>query len=101
LTLAQADPSHRQRRQVPARCARNAERLVVVYLMARAAPHRRHATTVDATLHVHEMCVAIIALRRPVAARMAVNATQALQHWCYGLEQRAGVGCAALRHTLI
>src|SRR5258706_775676 len=72
-------PRHRLRRDMPQRVARNAGLLIVRALVAGRAAHGDRALVVGTADHQRRMRMTVIALRRPLADRMAIQATWVLQ----------------------
>ena len=72
-------PGHDVRRDMPERVTWNARRLVVRGLVAGGATHPDGALVVGAAHHEGEMRMNVGALRRPLADRMAIQATRMLE----------------------
>jgi len=51
-----------------------------VLLVAGGTAHGRHSPVVLPALNIHQVNVAIISLSRAIIARVAIEATRALQH---------------------
>jgi hypothetical protein len=61
------------------RCSGHPGAIIVVFLVAGGAAHRRQAPVIGPTLDIHQMDVAVVALRGPITAWVAVHASRALQ----------------------
>src|SRR5258706_9751751 len=82
-------PCHRLRRDMPKGVSRNARGLIVRALMAGRAAHADSALVVRAAYHQRGMRMSVVALGRPFADGMAIQAARMLKNANRLDEQRA------------
>src|SRR5205814_398718 len=87
LTERSGLPRHRLRRDMPRRVSRNARGLVVRILMAARAAQADGALVVGAADHQRRMRMAVVALRRALADRMAIQTARMLEN-AAGLDEQ-------------
>ena len=80
LSVGQPFPGHVDRRELPVLCAGHARSFLVVFLMARAAPHTRRPAIVRASRHSIVVNALFVTLMRRVAARVTVDAAWTAQY---------------------
>src|SRR5258705_8924760 len=90
-------PRHLTRRQVPQRMAGHTGGREVCGLMARGTAERDRSLVVESADHQRRMRMLVLSLTRPVAGRMAIEASRMLKHPTGLDEERAGaVGLIAV-----
>ncbi len=97
VTRRKPEPPHAGRRQSPVGRPRNDRQIAVLVAVTGVAARTHGTSAIGAPVDHHLVQMVVVALKRPVVARVAIHASRMLQHARDRVERMCRLGASELR----